>query len=266
MLYSAKCNALRKQHPRILIKNMVHSRITLVILISLLLSACSEPTIDTSTVDSRDESIKEVRGALTSADGAKFDDALKVVGAYARQQSHGSTDEYAASISQNTHGKTGIEIIELSSGLKKKYEESKKAEQIRERTVEAIVSIGELKIAILGFHQVYGRLPKNITEILPGLSREASYYDNNQFTDSYSMNNGVISIKLSKWLGVTGEIILTPDMTADFDEMWKCTSTLEPKNIGIPCSKRASITAPVPDSLLAKTGDIVHQAEVKAAR
>lgn len=84
----------------------------------VLLSACGEPTYDTSSKDAMNESAKKIMAELNDDDKKKFMQAVQTiyfVGAIINDKN----DETIKKIEEKLNGKTGKEIISLSEDLKK---------------------------------------------------------------------------------------------------------------------------------------------------
>ncbi|MFH2349653.1 DUF6694 family lipoprotein [Enterobacter hormaechei] len=109
-----------------------------VIALSLLLSACDKPKIDTSSDQSTKESIQKVRESLPDDKKSQFDEAVKVVALSQidmrelMKAGASSGDVYEGKIKTALEGKTGEEVITYAETIRLEREKKEKEQAIQE--------------------------------------------------------------------------------------------------------------------------------------
>lgn len=113
-------------------------KLTAVIALALLLTACDKPKIDASSDHSLKESIQKVRESLPDDKKARFDDALKVVAFSQLSMSElmqiGATSGtiYEAKINAALEGKTGDDIINYAQNIRLEREKKEREQALQE--------------------------------------------------------------------------------------------------------------------------------------
>ena len=108
------------------------------VIVFLLITGCGDPKIDTSTIDTTQESIEKVRAALPDKDKIKFDKALSII-VFSQVDIDAVFSSSEIMWNEETKsilsGKTAQEVIGAAEVIKKRREEKEKkriSEEIKE--------------------------------------------------------------------------------------------------------------------------------------
>lgn len=93
--------------------------------LTLLLSGCSEPTLDTSSKQALSDSGKEIMATLSEEDQERFKETIAgiyMLGAFASLGNDGNMDEIKARIDEKLHGKTAEEIFQIADEIEQQMD------------------------------------------------------------------------------------------------------------------------------------------------
>lgn len=113
-------------------------KLTGVIALAFLLTACDKPKIDASSEQSMKESIQKVRESLPDDKKSQFDEAIKVVIfnqvniSEIMQGGASSRDVYEAKFKKALEGKTGDEVINYAESIQLERERREKEQALQE--------------------------------------------------------------------------------------------------------------------------------------
>lgn len=103
---------------------MTHTlKLTLALLLALTLVACGgagEPTLDTSSEETMEESLEKMTADMSEEEHQAFGNALGTVfmmGALQHMESGKSEEEILEAVNDSVHGKTADEIKEMAAGM-----------------------------------------------------------------------------------------------------------------------------------------------------
>ena len=110
---------------------------TLALLLTVALTACSAPTMDTSTEELAKESAKTIRESLTEEKRAQFTEALTVISVSkvdvkALMNKSKSADDVKSDVMASVHGKNADEIIAMAEQIKAAAKERKRAKALED--------------------------------------------------------------------------------------------------------------------------------------
>lgn len=165
--------------------------------LGITLLACSKPTIDTTTDETTQASMKKVRESLPEADRDKFDAAVQRV-AFSKldfskilsgepNAGAAAADKFAGDVKAMLHGKTGPEIIAMAERLEQQEREAKRAEALREvqellkkrdASVKARAELAKFQILRTSFAQnetMFGKEPTFEIRVKNGTAHAISH-------------------------------------------------------------------------------------------